>query len=82
MGKITTKRKESNLQNALKSTRQKAARIPDHVQPLLHRLMAPGSPALDMTEWDIVRAYNQTFEGQGGKKAAKKPRKKKTPRAT
>jgi hypothetical protein len=52
-------------------------RIPEHVRPLIRRLMMPGAEPLYSTEWDLVRAYDQTIQGQGGKKAGKKPRKKK-----
>jgi hypothetical protein len=53
--------------------------IPDHVRPLIRRLTMPGAEPLYSTEWDLVRAYQQTLQGQGGKKAGKKPRKRKTP---
>jgi hypothetical protein len=43
--------------------------------------MMPGAEPLYSVEWDLVRAYDQTIQGQGEKKAAKKPRKKKTPTA-
>ena len=35
-------------------------RIPSHILPLLHRLMTPGAPALDMTDWELVYAYRDT----------------------
>jgi hypothetical protein len=56
-----------------------APRIPDHVRPLIRRLMMTGGGRLDSMEWALVHAFYQMSKGREVENAARKPGRKKTP---